>query len=90
MKSARRSINEGQLAGKSVSRQGIYRETRGLIVALIRRVRRWQRLAYERRLLGTLDQHQLRDIGISRAEAARESARPCWDDAGLEAKRREM
>lgn len=46
------------------------------------RIRRWQRLAYERRLLAEMDAHQLRDIGVSRVEAERESARPFWDDAG--------
>lgn len=65
-------------------------QAKTLVLAMVRRVQRWQRLAYERRLLGSLDQHQLRDIGITRAEAQRESARPFWDDAGTDEQRREM
>lgn len=63
---------------------------KALVLAMVRRVRRWHRLAYERRLLGSLDPHQLRDIGITRAEAQRESARPFWDDVGTDQQRREM
>lgn len=65
-------------------------KARALTLALIRRIQRWHRLSYERRLLASLDQHQLRDIGISRAEAQRESARPFWDDAGVDAPRRDI
>jgi len=42
-------------------------------------LRRWQRVSYERRLLVSLPQHQLNDIGVSRAEALSEAARPFWD-----------
>jgi len=45
-----------------------------------RRLRRWQRLSYERRLLASLSQGQLKDIGISRADALNEARRPFWDD----------
>lgn len=34
---------------------------------------------HQRRALESLDDAALRDIGISRAEAAREAARPIWD-----------
>lgn len=57
------------------------RGVRGSFLAVAKRIGRWQRLAYERRLLAAMDEHQLKDIGISRAEAAQESARPFWDDA---------
>ncbi len=42
-------------------------------------LRRWHRVSYERRLLASLSQHQLSDIGVSRAEALNEAARPFWD-----------
>ncbi len=41
---------------------------------------RWQELATQRRVLLTLDARMLADIGISQADAAREAARPFWDD----------
>lgn len=45
-----------------------------------RQLQRWWQLAEQRRLLATLDDRALQDIGISRAEAQRESERPFWDD----------
>jgi uncharacterized protein YjiS (DUF1127 family) len=35
----------------------------------------WQ----QRRALATMDERQLRDIGVTRAEALAEAARPVWD-----------
>lgn len=52
-------------------------------------VRRWQQLSYERRLLASLDDRTLRDVGISRSDAARESARPFWDDKPIPVQREE-
>lgn len=45
-----------------------------------RRLRRWQALARERRQLAMLDEAALKDLGLSRADAVRESERPFWDD----------
>lgn len=39
----------------------------------------WIRVARERRRLAGLNEHQLRDIGIDAATAAREAGRPFWD-----------
>jgi uncharacterized protein YjiS (DUF1127 family) len=39
----------------------------------------WLRVSGERRSLGKLNEHQLRDIGIDASTAAMESARPFWD-----------
>lgn len=39
---------------------------------------RWRRLAYERRLLASLDDRMLRDIGVSRSDAEAESGKPFW------------
>lgn len=38
----------------------------------------WQQRARQRRQLAGLDDWQLEDIGISRAEAQREAAKPFW------------
>jgi uncharacterized protein YjiS (DUF1127 family) len=40
---------------------------------------RWIAVARERRRLTELDDHVLRDIGITRVKARREAARPFWD-----------
>ena len=39
----------------------------------------WIRVSRERRMLGGLNEQQLRDIGIDAATAANEAARPFWD-----------
>lgn len=51
------------------------RAIRGVVAALVER----RRLARERRRLAELDDRQLRDIGLTRAEAAREARRHFWD-----------
>ncbi|UAW98067.1 DUF1127 domain-containing protein [Halopseudomonas nanhaiensis] len=45
---------------------------------LLRKFRRWQRLSYERSLLGSMDHRMLRDIGVTPAEAEEESRKPFW------------
>jgi uncharacterized protein YjiS (DUF1127 family) len=52
-----------------------------LIAALLgplRLVRLWRRRACERALLATLPDRELRDIGISRTDAAQEYEKPFW------------
>ena len=39
----------------------------------------WQEVARQRRALLALDEHLLKDIGITRADAEREASRPFWD-----------
>ncbi|MES5484543.1 DUF1127 domain-containing protein [Bradyrhizobium sp. INPA03-11B] len=38
----------------------------------------WSNRAHHRRVLGELDDDQLRDIGVSRVEAAEEVRKPFW------------
>ena len=38
----------------------------------------WQARAQERRLLLQLDERMLKDIGVTRADVAREAAKPFW------------
>jgi uncharacterized protein YjiS (DUF1127 family) len=51
-----------------------------LVLALLR----WRELAQQRRRLLTLDDRMLKDIGITRADARREGARPFWDVRGID------
>jgi uncharacterized protein YjiS (DUF1127 family) len=39
----------------------------------------WIRVSRERRMLGKLNEHQLRDIGVDVATAGEETSRPFWD-----------
>ena len=43
---------------------------------------RWQELARQRRALGALSDHMLKDLGLTRADALREAGRPFWVDGG--------
>jgi uncharacterized protein YjiS (DUF1127 family) len=53
-----------------------------LLVALVWRAAvlliTWQERARERRRLASLDEHMLRDIGLSRGEIHREIGKPFW------------
>lgn len=51
-----------------------------LALVLLRR----HELARQRRRLLALDDRMLKDIGITRADACREGARPFWDARGVE------
>jgi uncharacterized protein YjiS (DUF1127 family) len=51
----------------------------GALAALTGRLRAWRRVAAERRALSRLDDRLLRDIGLDRASAEAEAARPFWD-----------
>ncbi|MHC8318800.1 DUF1127 domain-containing protein [Pseudomonas sp. LB3P31] len=41
---------------------------------------RWRQLHRERAEIASLSDDRLRDIGLSRCDVRRESARPFWDD----------
>jgi len=41
---------------------------------------RWQAQARERRILAEMDQHMLKDIGLTRADVAMEIDKPFWQD----------
>jgi uncharacterized protein YjiS (DUF1127 family) len=45
-------------------------------------IRRWLERCRQRRALAALDDRLLRDIGITRAQAQREAARPFWSASG--------
>jgi uncharacterized protein YjiS (DUF1127 family) len=46
--------------------------------ALANTISSWRERSRSRHLLATLDDHLLRDMGVSRAEAWRESDKPFW------------
>ena len=57
------------------------RESRVLVAAIARAsavVARWIERVRQREALGSLDDQMLRDIGITRVEAARECQKPFW------------
>jgi uncharacterized protein YjiS (DUF1127 family) len=49
-----------------------------LLAAALRRVAAWIERSRQRKALATLDDQMLRDIGITRVDAARESDKPFW------------
>lgn len=44
----------------------------------LRRVRVWRERTCQRAVLADLDDHLLRDIGVTRAQARRECEKPFW------------
>ena len=53
----------------------------GLADKLVAKLLLWRRIAAQREELGRMSDELLKDIGISRAEAAYEAQRPFWDTA---------
>ncbi len=51
-----------------------------LLKAGWRQVVHWWQLAEQRRRLAMLDEHELKDMGLSRGDVMQESERPFWDD----------
>lgn len=49
------------------------------LLRLVMRLQDWHERARGRRVLLSLNDQQLRDIGLSRADAEREGLRPFWD-----------
>lgn len=52
---------------------------RWLLTDLLDLVHTWTDVAKQRRHLASMDDRMLRDIGLSRADVAREIDRPFWD-----------
>jgi uncharacterized protein YjiS (DUF1127 family) len=60
---------------QSLARRLVRRADRAITTLL-----RWQELVRQRRALLRLDDHMLKDIGLSRADALREGERRFWDE----------
>ena len=48
--------------------------------SIFRKLERYQQLAAQRRQLATLNDMELKDFGVSRADVYQEVRRPFWDD----------
>lgn len=48
------------------------------LLSLFDRIATWQERAQARRRLGQLDDWMLKDVGLSRADVAREMGKPFW------------
>jgi uncharacterized protein YjiS (DUF1127 family) len=51
---------------------------RGIVMRLIERLAVWHERSRQRYHLATLDDHILKDIGLSRADVTREIDKPFW------------
>jgi len=52
----------------------------GLAAASIELLLKWQERATQRHNLAALDNRALKDVGLTRADAVGESAKPFWQD----------
>ena len=70
-----------QVPGRPVAshRQGGFRRALRLFDQVWTAILRWHEVRRQRRALLELSDQLLKDIGISRADAMREAARPAWD-----------
>jgi uncharacterized protein YjiS (DUF1127 family) len=50
----------------------------GMVARAVETLMVWRDRARGRQMLGTLDEHMLRDIGINRAIASTEAEKPFW------------
>lgn len=53
--------------------------TVSFILAVVVLVQKWQERRRTRRALANMDDHILKDIGVTRPQAQKESLRPFWD-----------
>lgn len=60
------------------SRKSNYELWRGVWRRTLSTFRRWERNRRTRRVLLTMKPYQLKDIGLSRADAVAEAAKPFW------------
>lgn len=61
-----------------VAGRRIVRQAGSAAVHAIETILLWMERAEQRRQLARLDNHLLKDIGVTRPEAAREAAKPFW------------
>jgi uncharacterized protein YjiS (DUF1127 family) len=57
-------------------------QLRAGLARVVARLLDWHDLARQRQALAALDDHMLKDIGLSRADARQEADRRFWDDGG--------
>ncbi len=54
------------------------KDIQAMLARVLTTLMRWRAHAVERRALNELDDHILRDIGLTRSQALSEAARPFW------------
>lgn len=64
---------------KAIGRVAAARPRKAATGGVLGRVARWLAVSDERRRLARADDRMLKDIGVSRADAQAEAARPFWD-----------
>jgi uncharacterized protein YjiS (DUF1127 family) len=74
LRTAARPTPTADISLKDISLKGLS----ALIVKVTDTVLDWQDRACQRRRLGEMDDHLLRDIGLSRADLEYESSKPFW------------
>ena len=57
---------------------GLRMGLRAVLLRMVDCVLTWQERASQRTALASLEDHMLKDIGLSRADVAREASRPFW------------
>lgn len=72
-------MNVHSLPLRRRARVGFGSALRSIARTLVERLLTWQEAMAERQRLAELDDRQLRDIGLSRADIERELRRPLWD-----------
>ena len=60
--------------------RGKPRSGQHLLARLWKQVKRWNELAAQRRMLASMPDATLKDLGLSRADLEQEVERPFWDD----------
>ena len=78
MSNARCESFETPVAAFRGEQTGLTRSFGRALGAAVDKVYLWQERATQRNHLAALDDHRLKDLGISRAEAVREAAKPFW------------
>jgi uncharacterized protein YjiS (DUF1127 family) len=68
------------VAGPSMAGAGplLFGVARRALIASLEQLLLWQERASQRHHLSMAEDHMLRDLGLSRAEVAREIKKPCW------------
>ena len=67
---------QGATPGKAAPNAGS--TIKGLLARILERLLLWQERAVQRHALASLDDHLLKDMGITRAEALYEADKPFW------------
>lgn len=68
----------GSATGAAAKSHGAFAKARRLVVKILGKLVIWQERAEQRQMLSELNEHMLKDIGVSRSDAYREARKPFW------------